>query len=61
MAVQYARYSIELTGAGERMAILRWPTGPFWWVVTLMIAVTALVAAAVFVLDFARARHGAAE
>lgn len=61
MAVQYARYSLELTGAGERMAILRWPTGPFWWAVTLMIAVAALVAAAVFVLDAARARRGAAE
>ena len=43
------------------MAILRWPTGPFWWAVTLMIAVAALVAAAVFVLDAARARRGAAE
>ena len=58
MTVQYARYSLELTGAGERMAILRWPTGPFWWAVTLMIAVTALAAAAVFLLDLARARRG---
>lgn len=61
MTVQYARYSLELTGAGERMAILRWPTGPFWWVVTLMIAITALAALAVLVLDVARARRGAPE
>jgi TRAP-type C4-dicarboxylate transport system permease small subunit len=61
MTVQYARYSLELTGAGERMAILRWPTGPFWWAVTLMIAVTALVALAVFLLDAARAQRGAPE
>jgi TRAP-type C4-dicarboxylate transport system permease small subunit len=61
MAVQYARYSLELTGAGERMAILRWPTGPFWWAVTLMIAITALVATAVFVVDLARARRSAPE
>jgi hypothetical protein len=40
------------------MAILRWPTGPFWWAVTAMIAITALVAVAVFLLDLARARRG---
>ncbi len=58
MTVQYARYSLELTGAGERMAILRWPTGPFWWAVTAMVAVTTLTALAVLVLELARARRG---
>ena len=59
MTAQYVRYSLELTGAGERMAILRWPTGPFWWAVTAMIAATTLVAIVMLVLDVDRARRGA--
>jgi TRAP-type C4-dicarboxylate transport system permease small subunit len=44
MAWQYVRYSVEMTSAGERMAILKWPVGPWWWTVTAMIVVTVLAA-----------------
>lgn len=54
MTWQYARYSAEMTGAGESTAILRWPAGPWWWVVTAMICIAALVACVVL----AREVHG---
>lgn len=44
MAWQYVRYSAEMTSAGERMAILKWPVGPWWWAVTAMILVTVFAA-----------------
>jgi TRAP-type C4-dicarboxylate transport system permease small subunit len=43
MAWQYVGYAAEMTRAGERMAILRWPVAPWWWAVTAMIGATALV------------------
>lgn len=48
MTWQYFRYSAEMTQANEATAILRWPTGPWWWAVTAMIVVTTLVACVVF-------------
>jgi TRAP-type C4-dicarboxylate transport system permease small subunit len=44
MTWKYVEHSAELTRAGESTVVLRWPTGPWWWVVTAMIAITALVA-----------------
>ncbi|MSQ53236.1 MAG: TRAP transporter small permease [Betaproteobacteria bacterium] len=51
MTWQYLRFSIEMTGAGESTPILRWPVGPWWWVVTLMIAITTLITYVVFVRE----------
>ena len=51
MTWQYLRFSIEMTGAGESTPILRWPVGPWWWVVTLMITIAALIAYVVFVRE----------
>lgn len=55
MTWQYVRYSAELTRANEATATLRWPTGPWWWVVTAMFAVTTLVALVVLARDLLRA------
>jgi TRAP-type C4-dicarboxylate transport system permease small subunit len=43
MTWQYVGYAAEMTGAGERMAILHWPVGPWWWAVTAMVGATTLV------------------
>jgi TRAP-type C4-dicarboxylate transport system permease small subunit len=53
MAWQYARYAAEAASAGERMAVLAWPVGPWWWAVTVLVGVTAIVGAAMAVLDAA--------
>ena len=54
MTWQYVRYAAEMTSGGERMATLRWPVGPWWWIVTAMIAVAAVTAAIVFLVDARR-------
>lgn len=51
MTWQYARYAAEANQAGERMAVLAWPVGPWWWVVTVLIGITALVGGVMVVLD----------
>jgi TRAP-type C4-dicarboxylate transport system permease small subunit len=51
MTWQYLRFSAEMSSAGETTPILRWPAGPWWWVVTLMIMIAALIAIFVFVRD----------
>ena len=48
MAWQYAGYAAEATASGEYVAVLRWPVGPWWWGVAVMIAITALAALVVF-------------
>lgn len=53
MTWQYVRYSAEMVSANEATAILRWPTGPWWWVVTIFITVTTLVAIVVLMRDVA--------
>jgi TRAP-type C4-dicarboxylate transport system permease small subunit len=50
MAWQYVYFSIDMARAGERLAILQWQVWPWWTIVTLMIASTALVAAIVLLL-----------
>jgi TRAP-type C4-dicarboxylate transport system permease small subunit len=47
MAWQYVGFSAEMWSSGERMIVLRWPVAPFWWVVTGLVGLTALAAAAV--------------
>lgn len=44
MTWKYIEYSIEMTEANEATVVLRWLTGPWWWVVTVMIGITTLVA-----------------
>ncbi len=56
MAWQYARYAAEASQAGERMAVLAWPVGPWWWAVTVLIGVTAIVGALTAILDAAGRR-----
>ena len=51
MAWQYVRYAAETTSAGERMGVLQWPVGPWWWAVAALIIVTALVALVVLVRE----------
>jgi TRAP-type C4-dicarboxylate transport system permease small subunit len=53
MAWQYARYAAEAAEGGEHMAVLAWPVSPWWWAVTVLIAVTAVAGAVVFVLEAA--------
>ena len=53
MTWKYIEYSAEMTSANESTVVLRWPTGPWWWVVTAMIAVTTLVALVVLARDIA--------
>lgn len=48
MAWQYVGFAADAVAAGERMPVMRWPTGPWWWGVTLFIFLAAL--AALFVL-----------
>jgi len=57
MAWQYVRFSAEMTGAGESTPILRWAVGPWWWMVTAMIAIAAAIAFVVLVRE-ARGRAG---
>lgn len=57
MAWQYARYAAEAAQAGERMAVLAWPVGPWWWVVTVLIGITAIVGVLMTVLDAAGHRR----
>ena len=42
MTWQYIRYSAEMTQANEATPILRWPVGPWWWVVTILIGITTI-------------------
>lgn len=51
MAWQFVRFAAEATSSGERMAVLRWSVAPWWWAVAGMVAVTAVVAVAVWVTD----------
>jgi TRAP-type C4-dicarboxylate transport system permease small subunit len=60
MAWQYANYAAEAVRSGEYIAVLRWPIGPWWWGVTVMIAITAAAALVVFVQE-ARGRAGPGE
>lgn len=53
MTWKYIEYSIEMTQANEATVVLRWLTGPWWWVVTTMIGVTTLVALVVLARSFA--------
>lgn len=53
MTWKYIEYSIEMTAAHEATVVLRWLTGPWWWVVTVMIGVTTLVALVVLAREFA--------
>jgi TRAP-type transport system small permease protein len=53
MTWKYVEYSAEMTRANESTVVLRWPTGPWWWVVTAMIGITALVALIVFAREVA--------
>jgi TRAP-type C4-dicarboxylate transport system permease small subunit len=57
MAWQYARYAAEASRAGERMAVLAWPVGPWWWAVTVLIGITAVVGAGMVVLAAAGRGH----
>ena len=47
MSWQFVRFAAEAVATGERMPVMRWPTGPWWWAVTLFIALTAVVGAVV--------------
>jgi TRAP-type C4-dicarboxylate transport system permease small subunit len=60
MAWQYANYAAEAVRSGEYVAVLRWPVGPWWWGVTVMIAVTAVASLVVFVQE-ARGQAGPGE
>jgi hypothetical protein len=61
MAWQYVRFATEVTGSGERMAVLRWSVAPWWWAVAGMVAVTAVVAVAVWVTDLRGRGHNPGE
>jgi TRAP-type C4-dicarboxylate transport system permease small subunit len=56
MAWRYVLYSAEMWRGGERLAILRWSVAPWWWAVTVMIALAALASLVVF-LSIARGRQ----
>lgn len=51
MAWQYANYAADAVRSGEYIAVLRWPVGPWWWGVTVLIAVTAVAAFVVFLQE----------
>jgi TRAP-type C4-dicarboxylate transport system permease small subunit len=51
MAWQYADYAAEAVRSGEYVAVLRWPVGPWWWGVAVMIAITAVAAFVVFIQE----------
>lgn len=53
MAWQYVRYAAEMTSSGERLGILKWPVGPWWWTVAALIIATALVALVVLAREAA--------
>ena len=44
MTWQYTRFSAEMASANESSPILRWPSAPWWWAVTALIAVASLAA-----------------
>ena len=44
MTWQYTRFSAEMASANESSPILRWPSAPWWWAVTALIAVATLAA-----------------
>jgi hypothetical protein len=44
MTWQYIRFSAEMASANESSPILRWPSAPWWWAVTALIAVATLAA-----------------
>ncbi len=50
MAWEYVYFSLDMETSGERLPILQWLVWPWWTVVSLMIAATALVAAVVLLL-----------
>src|SRR5690606_4436264 len=51
MAWQYLKFPKDATSSGEIMPIMRWPTGPWWWVVALFIAIAALAGLSVLIQD----------
>ena len=53
MTWKYIEYSAEMTSANESTVVLRWLTGPWWWVVTAMIGITAFVGLVVFAREIA--------
>lgn len=53
MTWKYIEYSAEMTSAGESTVVLRWLTGPWWWVVTAMIGITAFVGLVVLAREIA--------
>ncbi|MFN0299059.1 MAG: TRAP transporter small permease [Burkholderiales bacterium] len=53
MTWKYIEYSAEMTSAGESTVVLRWLTGPWWWVVTVMIGMTAIVGLVVLAREIA--------
>ncbi len=57
MAWQYVRFAAEMSASGERMAILKWPVGPWWWAVAAMIGVTAAVALLMTLRDIVGGRN----
>lgn len=61
MAWQYVGYSMDAMASGERMVVMRWPTGPWWWGVTVFIAITALAGLVVLVQEIRALRHPRSE
>jgi hypothetical protein len=61
MAWQYVRFAAEATRSGDRMAVLRWSVAPWWWAVAVMVAVTAVVAVAVWITDLRGRGHNPGE
>jgi len=53
MAWQYVRYAAEMSSSGERLGILQWRVGPWWWAVAALVAATALVALIVLAREVA--------
>ncbi len=53
MTWKYIEYSAEMTSANESTVVLRWLTGPWWWVVTAMIGTTAIVGLVVLAREIA--------
>jgi TRAP-type transport system small permease protein len=51
MTWQYIRYSAEMTQANEATPILRWLVGPWWWVVTTLIAIATFAGLVVLVRE----------
>lgn len=51
MAWQYFKFASDATSSGEIMPIMRWPTGPWWWGVTLFISLAAVAGLTVLIQD----------